>query len=91
MKTGTVQYEGPEDSWREDPSRRSTFVDISATAATKLKALAFYAKQLKSYPHPRSIEGIDVIDRANGVACGTERAERFTPYRLDLGKLMGLY
>lgn len=84
-------FDGPEDSWRENPSRHSVFVDISATAQTKFDALAVYSKQLKTYPHPRSMESIDVIDRSNGVACGTERAERFTPYRLDLGALMGLY
>ena len=30
-------------------------------------------------------------DRFNGVSSAAQWAERFTPYRLDLGALMGLY
>lgn len=53
------------------------FVDISATLARKLAALAAYAEELRAWPHPRSLQGIEHLAHWRGATVGVDAAEAF--------------
>lgn len=53
------------------------FVDISATLDRKLAALDVYAKELRAWPHPRSIRGIEHLAHWRGATVGVDAAEAF--------------
>lgn len=56
----------------------NVFVKISKEEAQKkLDAIKAYSKELRDYPHPRSVEYMEKMDVANGLKCGIERAEEF--------------
>lgn len=53
------------------------FVNISETIQAKLDALQHYAREMRSFPHPRSFEGISYLARVRGMTVGVEYAEAF--------------
>ncbi len=53
------------------------FVDISETLECKLKALKAYESEMRSYPHPRSLEAVEYLARWRGATIGVEAAESF--------------
>lgn len=68
--------------WNFDYSAQSTFrpnvfVDISAYYIKKEQAMRCYVSELCQFPHPRSLEGMDVLSKTRGMAAGMERAEAF--------------
>lgn len=54
-----------------------TFVDISEFLDKKLEALTAYREELRSPPHPRSIEGVSAQARDRGARVGVGAAEAF--------------
>lgn len=68
--------------WNFDYSTQSAFspnvfVDISAYYTKKEQAMRCYVSELCQFPHPRSLEGMDVLSKTRGMAAGMERAEAF--------------
>ena len=68
--------------WNFDYSAQPTFspnvfVDISAYYIKKEQAMRCYVSELCQFPHPRSLEGMDVLSKTRGMAAGMERAEAF--------------
>lgn len=53
------------------------FVNISKYLDKKLESLKIYEKELREYPHPRSIKGIEISARRWGTVVGFEAAEAF--------------
>src|SRR3989344_2958741 len=53
------------------------FVDISDFIDTKVMAMRLYKTELKTFPHPRSTEGLKILARERGLVSGFEYAERF--------------
>ena len=53
------------------------FVDISKTINLKIKAFKFYKKEIKKYPHSRSIEGVKILSKYRGLMIGVKNAEAF--------------
>jgi len=53
------------------------FEDINATLSLKMEALKYYNSELRSWPHPRSLEGVEHLARWRGCAAGLEAAEAF--------------
>ncbi len=53
------------------------FVDISKELKFKLKAMQAYKNELRDFPHPRSIEALEVIAKRWGTVCGYNAAEVF--------------
>ena len=53
------------------------FVDISVTLDRKLAALDAYAHELRSWPHPRSRQGVEYLARWRGATVGVDAAEAF--------------
>jgi LmbE family N-acetylglucosaminyl deacetylase len=53
------------------------FVDISETWNIKLKALKAYDSELRSWPHPRSLQALEHLARWRGATIGVSAAEAF--------------
>lgn len=53
------------------------FVDISTVIDQKMAALRCYGEELRSFPHARSLEGIEALARLRGSSCGVPAAEAF--------------
>jgi N-acetylglucosamine malate deacetylase 1 len=58
------------------------FVDISTTIEAKKSAISLYKSELKVYPHPRSVEGVEYLARKRGQEVGWMHAEAFQIVRL---------
>lgn len=67
--------------WRAPGSGRdfapAWFEDVSATLALKLQALEAYAGEMRPWPHPRSMPGVEALARWRGATVGCEAAEAF--------------
>jgi LmbE family N-acetylglucosaminyl deacetylase len=61
------------------------FVDITNELPIKLKALKAYRKEIREFPHPRSIEALEAIAKKWGSVAGFKAAEAFSLVR-DLRK-----
>lgn len=75
-------FEVPSSTEWQPPGSAATFapnwfVDISSTLDCKLKALDAYAEELRAWPHPRSLQGVEVLARWRGATVGVEAAEAF--------------
>tara|TARA_B110000014_G_C20092908_1_gene572424 strand:+ start:513 stop:1229 length:717 start_codon:yes stop_codon:yes gene_type:complete len=57
------------------------FIDISKELKFKLKAMSQYKTELRKFPHPRSLEGIETIAKRWGTVCGSKSAEAFSVVR----------
>ncbi len=55
----------------------NVFVDITEYYAQKEEAMQSYVSELCAFPHPRSLEGMDVLSKTRGMAAGMQRAEAF--------------
>lgn len=55
----------------------NVFVDITDYYDKKEQAMNCYVSELCTFPHPRSLTGMDVLSRTRGMAAGMERAEAF--------------
>jgi LmbE family N-acetylglucosaminyl deacetylase len=55
----------------------NVFVDISATMETKIQAMQLYRNELRSFPHPRSIEIMETISQRWGSHVGLSTVEAF--------------
>lgn len=64
----------------------NVFVDITDYYDKKEQAMRCYVSELCVFPHPRSLDGMDVLSRMRGMAAGMERAEAFQLIRKTLGK-----
>jgi LmbE family N-acetylglucosaminyl deacetylase len=53
------------------------FVDISKSIKFKLKALRHYKREMRTWPHPRSIEGVKLLSKTRGSSVGLSNAEAF--------------
>lgn len=53
------------------------FIDISATLVRKLAALEAYADELRTWPHPRSLQGVEHLSHWRGATVGVDAAEAF--------------
>lgn len=65
------------------PSKFSpnVFVDISKELKTKQKALMAYKNEIEKFPHPRSVESLEIIAKRWGTVSGLRSAEAFTLIR----------
>ena len=53
------------------------FVNITKQIKKKILCLKFYKKELRNYPHSRSLKGVESLARTRGVSCGVKFAEAF--------------
>ncbi len=64
------------------PFTPTMFIDIKDTLKTKLKALGVYKSELRDYPHPRSLTGVEILARKRGLEVSKEAAEAFEVSRI---------
>lgn len=55
----------------------NVFVDIAPFLEKKLQAMRCYRTELREYPHPRSLQGIELFARERGLRVGLAAAECF--------------
>lgn len=55
----------------------NNYEDILDFLPDKLSAMESYKSELKEYPHPRSLEGIEVLAKKRGMEAGLKYAEAF--------------
>jgi|TARA_B100001964_G_scaffold186008_1_gene206493 LmbE family N-acetylglucosaminyl deacetylase len=53
------------------------FINIDNELRIKLKAIKCYPQELRKWPHPRSLEGINNLAKTRGATCGFKSAESF--------------
>lgn len=53
------------------------YVDINPFLARKLKAMSAYRRELREFPHPRSLQGLEVLAKKRGMEVGFRAAEAF--------------
>ncbi len=58
-----------------------TWIDISSTLETKLAAMSCYESEVRSYPHPRSLEALKHRAKAWGNQCCMDAAEVYLTVR----------
>lgn len=59
-----------------------TYFDISDTIDLKIKAMKEYGSELRDYPHPRSLEGIELNAKYQGMRVGKKYIEAFKSVRV---------
>lgn len=57
------------------------FVDINRTLSKKLQAMKCYKDELREFPHPRSLKGIETLAIYRGISCNLNAAEAFQQIR----------
>ena len=65
-----------------EPFTPALYVDISTQFPAKLAALEAYAEEMRSTPHSRSVEHVEVLARHRGYSIGVQVAEAFVVYRM---------
>lgn len=55
----------------------NVYEDIEKFIEFKKEAMACYKSELKEYPHPRSLKGIDILAQKRGMEVGIKYAEAF--------------
>lgn len=55
----------------------NVYIDIGKTLSIKKRALKAYRGEIRKYPHPRSIEGIEILAKKRGLEVGLRFAEAF--------------
>jgi LmbE family N-acetylglucosaminyl deacetylase len=58
------------------------FWDISDTLSLKLEAMKKYNSELCTYPHPRSLKGIELSAKYHGMRVGKKYIEAFKSIRV---------
>ena len=74
-----LSFEVPSSTEWYFPSKFSPnmFVDINKELPTKIKALSAYKTEINNFPHPRSVEGIEIIAKHWGTVSAFNAAEAF--------------
>jgi LmbE family N-acetylglucosaminyl deacetylase len=55
----------------------NVFVEISEYMEKKLEAMRCYETELREYPHPRSLKGLQLLAQERGLSVGLKEAECF--------------
>jgi LmbE family N-acetylglucosaminyl deacetylase len=84
-----ISFEVPSSTEWYFPSKFSPnmFIDINKELSTKIKALSAYKTEINDFPHPRSLEGIEVIAKHWGTVSGFNASEAFYIVRQLKSKL----
>lgn len=75
-----LSYESlSETEWGQpiEPFTPNVYIDISDTIKTKIEAMKAYESEIKPYPHPRSLEMINILAKMRGGVVGFDAAEAF--------------
>jgi LmbE family N-acetylglucosaminyl deacetylase len=78
-----ISFEVPSSTEWYFPSKftPNVFVDISDELPFKLRALEAYKNEIREFPHPRSMEALEIIAKRWGTVSGFMAAEAFSLVR----------
>jgi LmbE family N-acetylglucosaminyl deacetylase len=65
----------------ENAFQPNFYVDISQFLGRKIEAMKQYTRELRDFPHPRSIKGLEVLAQKRGMEVGFHAAEGFMVIR----------
>lgn len=68
--------------YRSDYFKPNFFMDISETIPLKMKAMEQYQSEIRTFPHPRSVKGLEIIAQNRGMQVGLLFAEAFEVVRI---------
>ena len=68
-----------------DVFRPQRWVNIASFLDCKLRALGAYGKEMRRFPHARSLEGVEALARIRGASAGLYAAECFMVVRERVG------
>ena len=79
-------YEVPSSTDQAPPTPENAFlpnryVDVSNYLERKISALRCYDRELRAFPHPRSVEGLTAYAKKRGSEIGMDAAEAFVVLR----------
>jgi N-acetylglucosamine malate deacetylase 1 len=73
-----ISYEAlSETDWGLDLFKPNVYVGISEFFEDKIKAMKCYHSEIRKFPHPRSLEGIEILAKKRGMESGLMMAESF--------------
>ena len=64
-----------------EPFAPNFYEDINETLEKKIEAMKIYKSEVKNFPHPRSLEMIDILAKKRGSEVGLKLAEAFVLVR----------
>jgi len=67
--------------WGYHPFTASLYVDITEYLPKKIEAMKPYANELREFPHPRSLAGIEIKARQRGLEVGCRASEAYQVLR----------
>jgi LmbE family N-acetylglucosaminyl deacetylase len=76
--TSSTGYAPNQTDW---PFVPNWYADVSKMLDRKIAAMACYEEEGRTYPHPRSLEGIRIHAQSRGMEVGLEAAEAFMSLR----------
>jgi LmbE family N-acetylglucosaminyl deacetylase len=81
-----LSFEVPSSTEWQAPAAQPAFVpnvfmDVTDSLARKLEALKAYSGEIRSFPHPRSVEALTALARWRGATAGFRAAEAFVLIR----------
>jgi LmbE family N-acetylglucosaminyl deacetylase len=81
-----LSFEVPSSTEWQAPAAQAPFVpnvflDVTDSLERKLDAIKVYSGELRSFPHPRSIEALTALARWRGASAGFRAAEAFVLVR----------
>ena len=68
-------------NFSENNFKPNHFIDISKELKLKIKVMKIYKSELRKWPHPRSIYGIEILSKYRGQSVGMRAAEAFSLVR----------
>ena len=80
-----LMFEVPSSSeWTvtRDQFRPNHFEDVGPTLETKMLALKEYTTEMREWPHPRSLKGVQILAELRGASAGLSAAEAFVAARV---------
>lgn len=67
--------------WAEKTFSPNFYADITDYLDKKLEAMKAYSNELREFPHPRSLKGIQIKARQRGMEAGVQAAEAYRVLR----------
>jgi N-acetylglucosamine malate deacetylase 1 len=70
-----LAYEVP--GTTNNPFLSNYYENIEKEFTVKLKAFKEYNSEIEKYPHPRSLESLEILAKKRGIECGLKKVEAF--------------
>ena len=74
----STEFSGP---FPESAFQPNYYVNVADTLGRKSEALKAYTKEIREFPHPRSVKGIEILAAKRGMEVGFQAAEAFMVIR----------